>query len=265
LTADKGIGGGLYWQAAQRDQGLSVENSTISGNQSSGAGAGAYLFAYSDYDGTAMASFGTGPVSFRNSTIASNTASGAVSSGGGLFENGYTQASATDPAAVGLSSTIVAGNTPTDLGVAGTSSGFDAGNSLVQGDVTGIPFTQNPAGSNVLGANPQLGPLKDNGGPTDTHLPGAGSPAIDAGVANGLSTDQRGTGFPRTINDPNVADHSGSDGTDIGAVEAPLHAQPAPGGGTPTTPASKKCKKKKKHGHKSARAAKKCKKHKKKK
>jgi hypothetical protein len=40
-TANQGTGGGLYWHAGQRDDALGVENSTISGNQSSGAGAGA--------------------------------------------------------------------------------------------------------------------------------------------------------------------------------------------------------------------------------
>ena len=49
--------------------------------------------------------------------------------------------------------------------------------------------------------NPQLGPLADNGGPTQTHALLVGSPAIDRGknslVPSGTTTDQRGTGFPR--------------------------------------------------------------------
>ena len=48
----------------------------------------------------------------------------------------------------------------------------------------------------------QLGPLQNNGGPTRTMAPLTGSPAIDLGVNQlaidaGLTTDQRGTGFPR--------------------------------------------------------------------
>jgi fibronectin-binding autotransporter adhesin len=48
----------------------------------------------------------------------------------------------------------------------------------------------------------QLGPLQDNGGPTRTMAPLTGSPAIDLGINQlaidaGLTTDQRGTGFPR--------------------------------------------------------------------
>ena len=41
------------------------------------------------------------------------------------------------------------------------------------------------------GVDPQLGPLADNGGPTDTIALMAGSPAIDAGAAC-PATDQRG-------------------------------------------------------------------------
>ncbi len=45
-----------------------------------------------------------------------------------------------------------------------------------------------------------LGPLAPNGGPTRTHALLPGSPAIDAGSNPlGLTTDQRGTGFPRVL------------------------------------------------------------------
>jgi LPXTG-motif cell wall-anchored protein len=52
-----------------------------------------------------------------------------------------------------------------------------------------------------LATDPKLGPLQDNGGPTLTRLPLAGSPAIDAGdpafVADaGLPGDQRGLARP---------------------------------------------------------------------
>jgi hypothetical protein len=60
--------------------------------------------------------------------------------------------------------------------------------------------------SNVLNVDPLLGNLADNGGPTQTHLPQTGSPAIDA-TTTGLSTDQRGVKRPQGSN------------FDIGAVE----------------------------------------------
>jgi hypothetical protein len=59
--------------------------------------------------------------------------------------------------------------------------------------------------------------LADNGGPTQTMLPNPTSPAIDAGVANGLTADQRG--LARTVDQPSVVDGPASDGTDIGAAE----------------------------------------------
>ena len=45
-------------------------------------------------------------------------------------------------------------------------------------------------------ADPRLGPLQDNGGPTDTEALLVGSPAIDAGGTCGM-LDQRGTTRPR--------------------------------------------------------------------
>jgi hypothetical protein len=48
--------------------------------------------------------------------------------------------------------------------------------------------------------------------------------AIDAGVAAGASTDQRG--LPRTFNDPGVANAPTSDGSDMGAFERqPRHSR----------------------------------------
>ena len=68
------------------------------------------------------------------------------------------------------------------------------------------------APSNLIGTtadplNPMLGPLANNGGPTQTMALLPGSPAINAGSnalavdANGnpLTTDQRGAGFPRIV------------------------------------------------------------------
>jgi len=54
-----------------------------------------------------------------------------------------------------------------------------------------------PATATVVFADPLLGPLGSNGGPTRTRLPGAGSPAINGGSASGYpATDQRGQPRP---------------------------------------------------------------------
>ncbi len=65
--------------------------------------------------------------------------------------------------------------------------------------------------------NPKLGPLADNGGPTQTHAPLWGSPAIDKGKSFGLTTDQRVQ--PRPYDFASITNASGGDGSDIGACE----------------------------------------------
>jgi hypothetical protein len=73
---------------------------------------------------------------------------------------------------------------------------------------------------NIIGGNPLLGPLQNNGGPTKTMALLPGSPAIDAGSnANAPDWDQRGTGFSRIVNDT----------IDIGAFEVQPSGAPVPG------------------------------------
>jgi hypothetical protein len=68
-----------------------------------------------------------------------------------------------------------------------------------------------------------LGTLQNNGGPAQTIALNPGSPAIDKGTSQSLigqlTLDERGTGFARTVDDPNTPNAAGGDGTDIGAFE----------------------------------------------
>ena len=125
--------------------------------------------------------------------------------------------------AVTLENTIIHGNTaangtgnpaaaPSSPDVFGavTSNGHN-----LLGNSTGASGFTGPG--DLIGANPMLAALADNGGPTETMEPQAGSDAIDAGVAAGATTDQRGE--PRTVDDPGVPNEATSDGTDIGAFE----------------------------------------------
>jgi len=67
----------------------------------------------------------------------------------------------------------------------------------------------------ISGVDPLLGPLADNGGPTQTHALLPGSPAIDAGDNSACpATDQRGVARPVDGNGDGVAV------CDIGAFEA---------------------------------------------
>jgi hypothetical protein len=53
-------------------------------------------------------------------------------------------------------------------------------------------------GTDLVGVNPKLAPLANNGGPTKTHALKQRSPAINKGSnPDGLTTDQRGPGFKR--------------------------------------------------------------------
>jgi hypothetical protein len=71
--------------------------------------------------------------------------------------------------------------------------------------------------ADTLSANPLLGPLAPNGGPTLTHALGEGSPAIDAGSNDGeLEFDQRGPDFVRVF----------GAAADIGAFEVQPAAPP---------------------------------------
>lgn len=127
--------------------------------------------------------------------------------------------------AVTLENTIVAGNTAAN-GAGANPGAFTPGPNVdgavssnghnllgVATDATGFTGT-----GDLTGANPMLGALADNGGPTETMELLPGSDAIDAGVAADATFDQRGE--PRTQDDPGVPNEPTSDGTDIGAFEA---------------------------------------------
>lgn len=178
----RGSGGGIFIEHT----GFDISNSTIANNSSGGNGGG--LYAHTDAYSATIA----------NSTISGNSSS---SYGGGILSE--------DVANVVMANTVVAGNTAsTDPDTSSNGGTFAAAFSLV--GITGAAtITDN--GGNLLNVAPQLGALANNGGPTQTMLPLAGSPLIDAGdpAFSGLSTDQRGAGFPRIINSR----------VDIGAVE----------------------------------------------
>ncbi|MCK6478304.1 MAG: hypothetical protein L6Q35_15905, partial [Phycisphaerales bacterium] len=92
---------------------------------------------------------------------------------------------------------------------------FAAGstNNLI-GDAGSAGGLTNGVSGNIVGVDPLLGSLANNGGPTQTQALLAGSPAINKGSnPDGLSTDQRGAGFARTQG--TVAD--------IGAYEIPVN------------------------------------------
>jgi Domain of unknown function DUF11 len=195
---------------------LTVERSTISGNRVSGGavealGGGVYVL---------------GELTMVNSTVVGNVAESAVGAqeGGGILSGPATTEVATTSTAI-VNSTI-AGNS---VGVGGTGGGISiyspgglieptstltntviAGNKAGEAGANCGPLTitsKNDLSSDAScmftdaaskkATDPKLGPLADNGGETDTLALLAGSPAIDAGTAEGCpATDQRGVSRP---------------------------------------------------------------------
>lgn len=212
-VGSSGHGGGIDFFENTYDN-VAIENSTVSGNTATGDGGGVYFngFGYQE---------GESPLAVRNSTIADNSADG---TGGGIFNLRR------EP--VDLSSSIVGDNTagtegddlgeeeqqqPSGQAPPPPENPFRVGFSLIEDGGEDATVVEDPPGSNVLGQDPELGPLEDNGGPTETQEPALSSPAIDAGVSNGLESDQRGR--DRTVDQPEVANAEGSDATDMGSVE----------------------------------------------
>ncbi len=114
---------------------------------------------------------------------------------------------------VAATGTILAGNVGEDIGTNGNPGAVLTSDHSLLG-VAGDGVAVTDAGGTLTGVDPMLGPLQNNGGPTETHELLAGSPAINAGpnpVPDFPTNefDQRGEGFARV-----------SDGVaDIGAFE----------------------------------------------
>lgn len=211
--------------------GLVIRDSTVSGNEAARGGGGIYAL---------------GILRAENVTVSGNRA---PEGGGGLLLSGADQE---------LSQVTVTANESTDRGGGIRVTGFDcpssdpfcqihlvlsrsivAGNTGAAGrpDCDAVP--ENAAGLNVFGVgegcgqgiqdragtlaqplDPKLSPLDDHGGPTPTHLPLPGSPAIDLGSTVCTGKDQRGA--PR----PADGDGDGEARCDSGAVEATIACVP---------------------------------------
>jgi hypothetical protein len=202
-NAQFGDGGGIFsWSdAAERPATLNVTNSTVSGNIGASGGG------ISSDPG----SVGVTTLNISNSTIAFNAAVGLFASGGGVW-NGFGSATAS------INSTIISDNILMTSGrdlFSGTP--LSGSYNLIENS---FGFTFGSGSNNIFGVSPLLRPLQDNGGPSLTHafnLSLGLSPAIDAGSAFGLTTDQRG--MNRSVDFPSIANATGGDGTDIGAYE----------------------------------------------
>ncbi|MSP14584.1 MAG: hypothetical protein EXR62_16715 [Chloroflexi bacterium] len=194
-------GGGIY----QSGPTLNLNNSTISNNSASGDGGGiAHL---------------SGTANLKNVTIAYNTADSDKTedgNGGGVYISGATMnlwnslvAANADGSPVAIHPDCYGGLTSQGHNLVGQDSG--CGFTPVKADLIGAPTTP---------IDPQLAPLRSNGGTGQTHALRYGSPAIDAGdpaapgVGNAcLAADAR------SVTRPHPGDGAGGPVCDIGAYE----------------------------------------------
>jgi len=212
----QGWGGGLYNEGTARFSRCSIsQNNATAGSGGGGPGGGL---------GGGM--YNVGIVGLTNSTIANNIASGSsFDSGGGIANNG----------SVSLRNCTISGN-QADFG-GGLDGSADAGNTILAGNTAGsgpdggtinsfdYNLIGNFAGVNIsgttthviIGQDPLLGPLADNGGLARSMALRFNSPAIDKGSSFGFTTDQRGA--PRPFDFATVGNVGGGDGSDIGAFE----------------------------------------------
>jgi predicted outer membrane repeat protein len=252
-----GHGGAIYMKGSDAANGTNnvIYADTISGNSAGLSGGGVYGFnsigtlatstvtgnhvvapSAASHDGAGVYSYAYGYI--VDSTVAGN---GPAYRGGGLRA----------PNGMEIYSSIVADNTAANFPDVGAGVPLNVGFSLIE---NGSPIATEE-GPNLIGQDPQLGPLQNNGGATPTMQPSGGSPVIDQGRSR-FGRDQRLE--PRRIDNPTIANAAGGDAADIGALELPYTAPAiAP---PPPTKKRKHCKKHKKR----AASAKKCKKKKKK-
>lgn len=203
------IGGGIDSESGS----VTITNSTLCGNSSTGMGAAG--------GGGGIANNGNGTLTILNSTLSGNSAAtdvgGGIQNGAGTSNISFTTLSG-NSASSGGGIANLAGQTMNIKNsiVANSTSGGDCFNAGTF-NATGTNFTTNgtcPGFTVVTPAQLNLGPLADNGGPTQTHALLPGSVAIDAapdctdvfGNPNRpkvvapkavVTTDQRGIGRPQ--------------------------------------------------------------------
>jgi hypothetical protein len=203
VTGDRSSGGGI--QSIYTQRAVDITNSTITGNAAPGPLSSGGNVSVPACECT------NNPLPLR---LIADTIDGGVAVNGANLAVGSGRA-------MSAVSTIVAGSPTNNCSVQQVATLTDRGHNLDDGAPSTCGFTL--AKSDVLGSNPKLGPLQNNGGPTPTRALLAGSPAIDkCDNAASLTTDQRG--LPRfPAGDPTC---------DIGAFEVqPVVAAPSP---TPT-------------------------------
>ncbi len=197
-----GYGGGMLVSATSGPVTVDMLNCTVSGNQAS-SGGGLHVTTVSS---------GSLRMGLTNCTVTGNVAE--QGQGGGIY------------AASGVSGQAMLNNSIIGQNIASDSAdvfdglcGWIRGSHSLVGSGDGTQLANgldgNIVGSAASPVDPMLGPLADNGGPTQTHALLFGSPAVDAGN-DALTVAPDGTALP--------ADQRGQErfwrAVDMGAYEA---------------------------------------------
>jgi hypothetical protein len=225
-TTGGGNGGGIY-----NNDDVTITNSVISGNTTAGGGNGGGFYD-NGFDGTLI-----------GSTVSGNTAGGGDA--GGVYANGITTTitnstiSGNTAGSIGgvvgngidvfINNTTIASNTGGGVQLTGIS--MTLKNTIVANNGTACSGTSpiTDGGTNlqfpgttcpgIPSADPLLLPLANNGGPTETQALSPGSPAIDAGT----------TGCPPTpATDQRGVSRPQGPRCDIGSFELQSGAPPPP-------------------------------------
>jgi hypothetical protein len=204
--AGNGGNGGALFNETSTNITTTLSDDTITGNVTSLGGTGG-TGSGTPGAGGGIYQEGAGPVQLTFATVAQNKAAGTV---GGLFEASFAGPTFEQ-------NSIVASNTGTPAANCTPAGITDHGDNFVFGD-NSCPGTA---------ADPKLGPLASNGGPTQTIALLPGSPAINAVpiMSCPITVDQRGVSRPQ------------GPACDSGAYEVapPVISSPSAAGTSPTT------------------------------
>ncbi len=184
---------------------LSINSCTIANNVAQGGGSSDGPSGINVVAGNGLGGglyLGGGTVSIDHSTLAGNAA---VAGGTNVYQFGIGGGICNSGSELQMHDTIVADNSAEGLAPDLSGSVTSLGYNLV-GDGTGSSGFTAPGDQVGTAANPivpLLGPLQNNGGPTQTMALPTDSPAVNAGDPgdntnpNTSAYDQRGPGFPR--------------------------------------------------------------------
>lgn len=194
------FGGGIAYFDMYPQSKMVIVNSTLSGNSAARPFGGA-----GSSDGGGIYAYDGGQIWIYNATIANNNANPGfglqthLARGGGLL--------ITTTAVITMVNSLLANNTRSNGISIGTSDDCFTNSATTFLHSSGYNLIQNTTNclivgtttGNVIGQDPVLAPLYNNGGSTKTHALLSGSPAIDAGNPSGckdnngvtLTIDQR--------------------------------------------------------------------------